>query len=646
MGLPVFKIDFYQYFLSFEKLMFTLRSNADNLKDFDFNCLRQRLQNLAYKYYYNFKPYKTFSAIISKTDQSLLKNFASNKDIVVCKPDKGRGVVTLDKTKYLEGMTRLISDTSKFKVLNSTIQGYTMKIETKINSFLRSLKNMGKLSEELYKKLYISGSSPGILYGLPKIHKKNFSLSNYILRPIFAAYNTPSYGLAKLIVKLLTPFSSNEFTVYNSYSFANEIRNFPNANKYVMASFDVENLFTNVPLVETINICLDTLFKTNDNIIGLNKIEFKKFLDLSILNSFFIFDGKLYEQVDGLGMGLPHSPTLANLFLSHHESIWLDNCPLNFKPVLYRRYVDDCFLLFRKPSHVNKFLNFLNSKHQNIKFTCELENDSALAFLDIEVLRRGNDFATSVFRKSTYSGLGTSFHSSCDNRFKINSIKTLISRGYKICSSYFLMHAEFLKLKKFFINNGYPKNLFESCVKKFLNSINGNCKNFDVKKKDLYLTLPYFGDQSIKLKKEICQLVQNAFPYIKTHIILLNKRTIGSHFRFKDSLPVTMRSSVIYIYSCTRSGLSYIGETHRHLFERIAEHRGVSWRTGMKLRSPPQSNILEHSLECGCRVEASNFKILSSARWDLDRKILESLLICNKKPSLNNHQSSLPLSIL
>ena len=90
--------------------------------------------------------------------------------------------------------------------------------------------------------------------------------------------------------------------------------------------------------------------------------------------------GNYMSKSNGLGMGLPHSPTLSNLFLSFHESVWLDNCPLDFKPVLYRRYVVDCFLLFRKPEHVNKFLNYLNSKHENIKFTYELESNNALPF--------------------------------------------------------------------------------------------------------------------------------------------------------------------------------------------------------------------------------------------------------------------------
>ena len=51
-------------------------------------------------------------------------------------------------------------------------------------------------------------------------------------------------------------------------------------------------------------------------------------------------------------MGLPLGPTFANIFMAFMETKWLDDCPLEFKPVYYRRYVDDSFLLFNDISHV------------------------------------------------------------------------------------------------------------------------------------------------------------------------------------------------------------------------------------------------------------------------------------------------------
>ena len=81
-----------------------------------------------------------------------------------------------------------------------------MKIEDRINNFLRKLKNMSLMSDDTYKKLFSSGSGPGILYGLPKIHKVDFA-HKFQLRPIFAAYNSASYKLAKFLVPILDPFT-------------------------------------------------------------------------------------------------------------------------------------------------------------------------------------------------------------------------------------------------------------------------------------------------------------------------------------------------------------------------------------------------------------------------------------------------------
>ena len=76
-----------------------------------------------------------------------------------------------------------------------------------------------------------------------------------------------------------------------------------------MASYEVSNLFTNVPLIETINIILDELFTSpSATFLGLTRNLFITFLKLAVTNSFFLFNGRLHRQVEGLGMGLPADP--------------------------------------------------------------------------------------------------------------------------------------------------------------------------------------------------------------------------------------------------------------------------------------------------------------------------------------------------
>ena len=203
----------------------------------------------------------------------------------------------------------------------------------------------------------------------------------------------------------MSPLAENDYTLKNSAQFRSEIELISDSNNLVMASFDIKDLYTNIPLQETIQICVTSL----GSILGLPTDLFKKFLELSVFSTVFQFNEKFYRQKDGLGMGLPLSPTLANIFLCHHELRWLNECPDRFQPIHFRRYMDDTITLFRHADHIPQFLSYLNSKHNNISFTCEVEEDGQLAFLDCNVRRQDNQFTTSVYRKNTFSGLGSSF---------------------------------------------------------------------------------------------------------------------------------------------------------------------------------------------------------------------------------------------
>ena len=65
------------------------------------------------------------------------------------------------------------------------------------------------------------------------------------------------------------------------------------------------------------------------------------------------------------------------------ETRYLDECSLDFKPILYRRYVDDTFCLFKSPEHIDLFLQYISGFHPNIIFTVEAETGDALPFLDV-----------------------------------------------------------------------------------------------------------------------------------------------------------------------------------------------------------------------------------------------------------------------
>ena len=231
-----------------------------------------------------------------------------------------------------------------------------------------------------------------------------------------------SYNLAKFFVPILKEFTINEYTVKDSFSFSNEIRN--KSTSSYMASFDIQSLFTNIPLDETIDICLELLFNKKRKVKGMLKKHVKELLTHAVKSSTFMFNDVYYKQVDGVAMGSPLGPTLANLFLVYYESKWLENCPQQFKPQFYRRYVDDIFVMFKKRDHVKKFLRYINSRHRNIKFTCEEAKDNKISFLDIR--RNNNALETSIFRRPTFSEVYTNFNSFLPTEYKRGLLHMLV----------------------------------------------------------------------------------------------------------------------------------------------------------------------------------------------------------------------------
>ena len=205
------------------------------------------------------------------------------------------------------------------KALNRLIH-----IEQGIIHLLKSLKDQGEISEKERNDLYPSGSKPGVLYGLAKIHKA-LEDGTPSFHPILSAIGTPTYNLAKFCNQLVKPVTNNDYTIKDSFSFAKKVLDFDTS--CFMASFVIKSLFTNIPLTETLNLCIQNRYRNQAHVNNLTKSSFYKLLKITMIQLFFTFNGKFYEQCDGVAMGSPLGPTLANVFMCHFENTWLENCP-------------------------------------------------------------------------------------------------------------------------------------------------------------------------------------------------------------------------------------------------------------------------------------------------------------------------------
>ena len=170
----------------------------------------------------------------------------------------------------------------------------------------------------------------------------------------------------------------------------------------------------------------------------------------------FMFNDKMYTQVDGVMMGSPVGALFASLFMSQLENEIVSKLK-NLKE--WTRYVDDTFA-FIKPNKEKEIHEILNGFHENIKFTYENEVNQQIAFLDVSLLR-GEDgkLETKVYRKSTNTDIYMNWHSHAPSTWKISTLKCLMKRAFIICSEENYLNEELAHLTKVFTEyNEYPES--------------------------------------------------------------------------------------------------------------------------------------------------------------------------------------------
>ena len=192
------------------------------------------------------------------------------------------------------------------------------------------------------------------------------------------------------------------------------------------------------------------------------------------LQYYFLFNGKFYDQIDGVAMGSPLAPVLANLFMGLNENLWIGNFQ-ETSPSYYRRYINDIFSVFNNSFEPKEFFNYINTRHPNINFTMETEVNKINSFLDIFIDNSQNILETSTYHKSAYSGLLLNYTSSAPPFYKIDFIKCLIDRAYKINITWPGFHDDISpKLKTLSKKYFHSPFILNKLIKAYINKIHYN----------------------------------------------------------------------------------------------------------------------------------------------------------------------------
>ena len=303
------------------------------------------------------------------SDNKITKLLRKLKDkCLILKPNKGEGIVLVNRDDCNNSLENLFNDTSKIQLLDDDP---TIRNLSTAQSYLNTLYNRQKITLEDKDAMRPKFAQVGRAHGLPKIHKSCHHFSPF--RPIIDATNTAHYGIVKYLSNLLHPLTENNFTVKDSFDAANKIQAIPSElfdEGYRFVSFDVTSLFTNVLLKRTIKIILKCIYEDKVVYTTLRKRAMKKLIIDPCTKTAFSFNNKIYKQVDGVSIGSLLGPVLVNIIITELEKIIVKDLVDRYLIKVYMRYVDDILLLV-KEKDIKLIHERLNSFDKNIKFTID-----------------------------------------------------------------------------------------------------------------------------------------------------------------------------------------------------------------------------------------------------------------------------------
>ena len=232
-----------------------------------------------------------------------------------------------------------------------------------------------------------------------------------------------------------------------------------------LVSFDVSSLYTNVPVAESISVCADLLYNGKYQVPPVDKETFIEMAEIASCNVVMSTHRGYYKQIDGLAMGSPPAPHLANGWLSQFDAT------IKGSSKLFSRYMDD-ILQEIKSREITKKIAQINALHNNLTFTIEKQENGKLPFLDMRIIRdlQGN-LSSTWYNKPTDTGLILNYHALAPRRYKKSVVSGFVHRIARACSTWTNFHNSLEKAKKVLEQNQYPPPFYNPIIEQTLTSI-------------------------------------------------------------------------------------------------------------------------------------------------------------------------------
>ena len=559
------KFDNFKKKVSIEKLYSSIKSyeNENLIKVECHDALKSKLKLFGLKNCVDFN-----SDILTREQYKTLNVFKNRTDIVVRAADKSNVFVIMKRDDYVTKINNILSDQVKFQVV---AKDPTLSLKRELNkhiAIVNSVQNGNKLSK------LVGHYEPGYIYANPKIHKR---IVNPPIRPIVSQIGTPTCQVAKELNAIIVKYMPGQYTVQSTSEFLSLVQHqhFPSTS--ILASLDVESLFTNVPVVETVNIILQYVY--HHPTLSPPTIPLATMKDLLILcttrTPFHSVNGSIYQQKDGVMMGSSLGCTFANYYMAHLEEKVFNANP-QAAPLIYARYVDDVFLLLENINQLHD-IKTLFENNSVLRFTYEEQKNNQLVFLDVLLQKINNEITTSVYTKETSTGDCINYSGVCPEQYKTGLVKTLLQRAYNISSDWQIFSTEVERVKQRLVNNKFPMYIIGTSIRQFLNTKLEMQPNQPMSKIPLYYESQMCCNYKLE-EKQLHHIINTCIKPVKERDkislqIYKKLRNVAIRNKERKNISIDNEYNVVYQYTCDKdechSVHKYIGYTEQTLQERF-----------------------------------------------------------------------------
>ncbi|EYC43648.1 hypothetical protein Y032_0485g2323 [Ancylostoma ceylanicum] len=493
-----------------------------------------------------------------------------------------------------------------------------------------------------------------VLYLLVKTHKLQSSSdlasadpATFKVRPIISSVggSTDRIGwfLNTILVQLLRFIPAHST---NTQMFLERLRNTRVSNSCIMESFDVNALYTNVSNEAAMQAISELLLENerNINLHGLSTSQVMVLLKACLECNVFKWSGNYFAQIRGLAMGQRLVPTLAIAFMARVEAPVLE-C----RPLLYCRYIDDCFIICATQAEIDKCFELLNGQSEHIRLSRERPTGEWLPFLNVQIEISSGTHQTKWYRKASNKNILVHIRSAHPRETKKAVIKNMFRTASQVCSGPEEKGESLALARKIATSNGYVDSAAQNRLRRKTHSRETELATAD----KIPFCIPFISDEvSAAIRQRLRRSSLDSIVSVVEIPPSNLKRILVRNGMYDRACTVPdcsicptgrtgecMSSGVIYLISCMDCGDEYIGETARPLRVRIKEH--LDGRD----RSRPSTPLGIHRLQkhAGESFEVS-VKILAHESQTSARKTLEAFWTHAKSPEMNRKEECLSIT--